>query len=356
MAETETKLEEKKALIPVGNAGLQLTTLTDMWRFAGYIVTSGWAPKGMEKPESVLVAIEFGYEVGLRPMQALQSVAVINGRPSMYGDAALGLVLASGWSDGVPYEHFEGDGDSLTAICECKRRGSLHVVKQTFSVSDAKKAQLWGKAGPWTQYPKRMLQMRARGFALRDAFPDVLKGLSLAEETRDLPPPIELEAGADGTYGANPSTLNGLTEKLKENGNPPEGESKGRGGRPKGSRNRPKADTPPVVPDAETPKPAEAPFDGADGVNDDPPVDSETGEINTPIATAAETILQQEYNGEFPADLTAARALIITLAMIEGMSRPRIMKLYNSPISGLTHEQCNQIFADAIDGKFDNGQ
>jgi hypothetical protein len=32
-----------------------------------------------------------------------------------------------------------------------------------------------------------MLQMRARGFALRDAFPDVLKGLITAEEAQDMP-------------------------------------------------------------------------------------------------------------------------------------------------------------------------
>jgi hypothetical protein len=58
-----------------------------------------------------------------------------------------------------------------------------------FSVTDAKKAQLWGKGGPWSQYARRMLQMRARGFALRDAFPDVLRGLITAEEAQDYPTP-----------------------------------------------------------------------------------------------------------------------------------------------------------------------
>ncbi len=52
---------------------------------------------------------------------------------------------------------------------------------------DAKRAGLWGKGGPWTAYPKRMLQMRARGFALRDAFPDVLKGMISVEEAQDYP-------------------------------------------------------------------------------------------------------------------------------------------------------------------------
>jgi hypothetical protein len=75
----------------------------------------------------------------------------------------------------------------MTAYCEAKRRGYERPTLTSFSVADAKKAGLWGKSGPWTQYPKRMLQLRARGFALRDAFPDVLKGLVTAEEAQDYP-------------------------------------------------------------------------------------------------------------------------------------------------------------------------
>src|SRR5690606_6210149 len=61
-------------------------------------------------------------------------------------------------------------------------------IKATFSVADAKKAGLWGKQGPWQQYPKRMLSMRARAFALRDGFADVLRGLGIAEEVQDHQP------------------------------------------------------------------------------------------------------------------------------------------------------------------------
>src|SRR3546814_17968193 len=54
-------------------------------------------------------------------------------------------------------------------------------------MDDAKKAGRAGKQGPWSQYPQRMLQMRARAWAMRDGFADVLKGIGIAEEVRDFP-------------------------------------------------------------------------------------------------------------------------------------------------------------------------
>lgn len=97
------------------------------------------------------------------------------------------------------------------AVCIAKRHGSSPVTAR-FSVMDAKRAGLWTKAGPWQTYPRRMLQMRARSFALRDAFPDVLKGLISVEEALDnhsgadqLPPPT-IDATAEPIAPAHPPT------------------------------------------------------------------------------------------------------------------------------------------------------
>jgi hypothetical protein len=174
--------------------GLALATFDDAFRFSQMVAKSEFAPKDFKgKPESCLLAIQHGSEVGLSPMQSLQSIAVINGRPTIWGDAALALVHASPVCEWV-YETLDGDGDSMGAMCQCKRRGYEKPSVHVFTVADAKKAGLWGKAGPWTQYPKRMLQLRARGFALRDAFPDVLRGLVTAEEARDY---VTVEAAPD---------------------------------------------------------------------------------------------------------------------------------------------------------------
>ena len=167
--------------------GFAPSTMTEAVQFSEMLSKSQMVPKQYQgKPEDILVAVQWGYEIGLAPMQALQNISVINGRPSVYGDAAMALVQASPACEDIQ-EFFENEGtDNPVAVCVAKRRNRSPVTAR-FSVKDAQRAGLWDKPGPWKQYTKRMLQMRARGFALRDAFPDVLKGLITAEEAMDYP-------------------------------------------------------------------------------------------------------------------------------------------------------------------------
>ena len=165
---------------------LRPTSFNELVQFAQMAAKSAMVPASYKgQPESIMLAIQMGSEVGLAPMQALQNIAVINGRPAIWGDAVVGLCRQSPHCRDI-IETIAGDGDNMTATCTAIRAGAEPVVR-SFSVADAKKAGLWGKSGPWQQYPTRMLQMRARGFAVRDAFPDVLRGLITAEEARDMP-------------------------------------------------------------------------------------------------------------------------------------------------------------------------
>jgi hypothetical protein len=163
------------------------TNMDDAYRLAKAVCLSGLAPKGLDKPEACMVAILHGLEIGLNPMTALQRIAVVNGRPTLWGDGAMALVRASGLCEYV-HEMVGGEAMARTATCAVLRRGEPEPIVRRFSADDAKKAGLWGKAGPWTQYPDRMLQMRARAFALRDGFADVLGGLYLKEEIDDRDP------------------------------------------------------------------------------------------------------------------------------------------------------------------------
>lgn len=165
-----------RAIVPVDFDGA--------YRIANVIVRAGMAPRTLNTVEKAMVAILHGLEVGLTPMNALQSIAVINGRPTIWGDGAIGLIRASGLLEYMD-EHFEGEGTKLVAVCVVKRKGEPKPVRGEFSWSDVLRAHLNNKEGPWQTYPRRMMQMRAR-WPLRDVFADVLKGLALKEEIEDM--------------------------------------------------------------------------------------------------------------------------------------------------------------------------
>lgn len=182
-------------------------------QMAATLAASDMVPKDyQDKPANVIGAWMMGRELGIPTMWAIQNIAVINGRPSLFGDA--GLALCQGhilWRDSDFKEWAEGGalyydlkpgeapprstgpeyqrdlkGINLDYVACCKvRRGQGEPYIARFGVRHAIQAGLWGKKGPWSGYPERMLQMRARWLALRDQFPDRLKGVYSAEEARD---------------------------------------------------------------------------------------------------------------------------------------------------------------------------
>ena len=186
MSNAVATIEERRPQLVAGGklSAIVPQTMDEAYRMAKAVCMAGMAPKGMDTPEKAMIAIMRGMEVGLTPFQALDKIAVVNGRPTIWGDGAMALVRGSGICEFIR-ETIEGDGDAMTATCRAKRKGEAEPIVGTFSVADARKAGLWGKGGPWQQFPNRMLQMRARAFALRDGFADVLGGLYLREEIED---------------------------------------------------------------------------------------------------------------------------------------------------------------------------
>jgi hypothetical protein len=140
------------------------------------------------KPANIFLAVSAGASLGLAPFQAMQNIAVINGKPSIWGDALLAMVRNDKRCLSIK-ETIEGEGTARTATCSVSRlapNGETEVITSSFTMGNAQKAGLLNRK-PWQSYPDRMLQMRARGFALRDAFADVIGGLITAEEAEDYP-------------------------------------------------------------------------------------------------------------------------------------------------------------------------
>jgi hypothetical protein len=173
---------------PIGfsDRGIELRTFDDAYRFATAVAKSGLAPKGLETAEKILVALQAGVELGFSPMRALSAVAVVNGRPSLMGEAALAKIRQSGVCKSGPDVGTRGEGDKREGYMIFARSDGA-VTAVAFSTADAKRAGLWAKSGPWTQYPDDMLMWRAVARACKRYFSDVLLGLTLVEEAQDYP-------------------------------------------------------------------------------------------------------------------------------------------------------------------------
>lgn len=182
----------------IGDDGLlRPKSIDDLWRLANIYFSSNWLPKQYDKIEKVFIGIQFACELRLMPLVALRQIAVINGTPSVYGDLPLAIVQASGKLEYI-VEYFvdanlkkiASENNNLKEeayghITKVKRQGDKEIYESFFTIDDAKKAALWGKPGPWTQYPKRMLKYRSRSQALKDKFADCLNGIAIAEYDLD---------------------------------------------------------------------------------------------------------------------------------------------------------------------------
>ena len=167
---------------------------------AGLLVKSGMVPDSYDNdPQKVAIGIMKGLEVGLPPITALSTIAIINKRPCIWGDGAQALIQQSGVLEKTevkilgtqPSEKSETHDfpDNFGYEVKLWRKGQAEPYIGTFTVGDAKRAKLWGnvKKQPRIMHPKRMLFARARAFPQRDGFADCLAGLHIREEVEDMP-------------------------------------------------------------------------------------------------------------------------------------------------------------------------
>lgn len=184
-----TEQKDKRQVMPI-EAGAQVQALVprdidQAYRMSQALARGGdMIPKDFRgNPDAIFTAVARGAEIGLAPLQSLANIAVINGRASVWGDALPAIVQRAGHHLDV---ELVGEGDDMKAVATLTRGDTGKSIVREFSVADAKRAGLWGRKGPWEQYPKRMLSARARAFAVRDGAADAMMGMAVAEEMRDV--------------------------------------------------------------------------------------------------------------------------------------------------------------------------
>lgn len=217
--ENKENLPVVKPHIPIENGQLVPQDAAGLFYLASVMSKTKMVPDTYRgDPQATFVAIQLGMEVGMRPMAALQNIAVIKGKPTIYADGITGLLHGSGKCDEIR-EWFEIGGekkidtsdldrdvskwpDNLKAVSVIVRKkpdGHKGIeYRGTFSVADAKRMGTWNSKDVWKKFPARMLMWRARTYAARDGFSDVLKGLGVFEEVIDYDADLEPQ---NGHYG-----------------------------------------------------------------------------------------------------------------------------------------------------------
>lgn len=133
------------------------------------------------KPADVFITVMHGLDLGLRPMQALNLVYVVKGRPSLSAEGMRSLILDAG-------HELEIISDDKKATVRGKRRGSERWVEASYTIEQAKKAKLGG--ANWDSHPEDMLVARASTRLAKRYFPDITNGLSSVEELLDMQEPV----------------------------------------------------------------------------------------------------------------------------------------------------------------------
>jgi hypothetical protein len=211
------KQEARNAIVP--------SDFESVMKFAELVHRSGLAPKSFDTPQKVAIGIMMNIELSRPVITGLQDLAVINGKCRIYGDAVTSQILASNlMEEGYPIEEEQGTPftDNWTFLYKVKRKGRPEKVGR-FTWVDAKRAgfdnpmtkdgrkDIWS---PWTRFPRRMMQWKARQWVNNDEFGDVLKGVKTVEEAYDMVDMAEVSPGVYGTPGG-PENVDPATGEVK---------------------------------------------------------------------------------------------------------------------------------------------
>lgn len=172
---------------PVNPTGGRLMAWAEAASAAGTLGSAlsktSFVPKDFRgKPEECAAAILYGDEIGLTPMQAVQSVYVVSGKPGLYARAMLAIVLAAG------HEVVTTIKTDAKVVVRGRRKGSDTWIEETWTTERARRAGYTSNKKYETD-PQAMLLARAQSDICRQIAPDALAGLSYSVEELELAEP-----------------------------------------------------------------------------------------------------------------------------------------------------------------------
>jgi hypothetical protein len=202
---------ERLALVPLGRP---LENLLQAVTLAQGLIEAGLIPDTLKRnPKDIVVILTYGAELGLLPMQSIQGIYVVKGRP---------MLSAQLWAAKIAQAHHRLsvlESTDTSAHVRITRGDNGETFEEEFTLEDAERAGLTGihegrararspkgEKLPWEQWTRAMLRYRALVFCARVACPEVCFGAGIHGEEYDQqdepdlrPTEIKIEQVTEGT-------------------------------------------------------------------------------------------------------------------------------------------------------------
>jgi hypothetical protein len=184
--------------------GSPIGDLDQAYRLSQALAMASIVPDALRgKPGNVLAIILYGQDLGMSPMQAIQGIYVVKGKPQLSGTTWLALTRRAGHK-----VRFLEQANERCTIEITRSDDPKHPHVETYTLDDAVTANLVrikdgkpfarGSKGdplPWEQYTRTMIRNRAISNAAKAACPEVALGFAVEgdydyiAETPDVAPP-----------------------------------------------------------------------------------------------------------------------------------------------------------------------
>lgn len=157
----------------------QAQAMQAAWSIAEMMCSTTLVPKSYQgKPAEGTAAIMYGTELGLNPIQSLQQVMVINGKPSIESRTMVALLKMRGY-------RFTTDESSPQRVTVTGTSPSGETETSTWTFERAQKAG-FTRNKLYNSIPEQMLYAKAATEVCRRLAPDVLLGISYSTEEMQL--------------------------------------------------------------------------------------------------------------------------------------------------------------------------
>lgn len=199
---TDKTPEQEKSRLPVA-VGVPLNGLDEAYRLSQNLALATVLPRDLRgKPSDVLAIVLYGRDLGLSPMQSIQGIYVVKGKPQLSATTWTALARRAGHK--VTWGACDDRAATVT-ITRADDQENPHT--ETFTIEDAVQARLCriedgkviarsqsGEPLPWETYTKTMLRNRAISNCGKLQCPEVALGFAIEGDYDYVPDEVTVVA------------------------------------------------------------------------------------------------------------------------------------------------------------------